>query len=102
MDITNLGSAPVYESCTVTLALYGPDEECLWIQTDAQTDLRTLLPGETLQIGAAIPREELDDDEQYTLTVQINDEMGNPYLPMALADEISDKEYALAVFSVDR
>lgn len=101
-DLMNKGSAPVYENCKVRLQLYSEDEECLWQYDADHLTLTELLPGETVQFSASIPRDLLDDDEKYTITICINDEQDSPYLPMALAEEYAEKEYQLAVFSIEQ
>lgn len=100
-DLTNRGCAPVYENHTVKLMLYSEDEECLWKYAADDVVLTQLLPGETVQIKACIPRELLDDDETYLITVRIDDEQDMPFLPMALAEMYDEKEYKLAVFSIE-
>ena len=102
MDLINKGSAPVYDFCTIKLMLYNENEECLWQHIAEQIDLTKLLPNEIQQIDATIPRDLLDDDEQYTITIHIDDEQDSPYLPMALEEEYAEKEYTLAVFNIDQ
>lgn len=102
VTLTNLGCAPVYDPCTVTLMVYDQEEELMWTQTMADADLRKLLPGTEMTVSAAIPRDGLDDDETYKLCIAIDDESGERFLPMALALEVAPLEYQLAQFSIER
>lgn len=100
--LENSGCAPIYDPCMVRLQLYDNDGECIWSQKIEEINLCKLLPENAMTCDATIPREGLDDDEQYILTICIDDESGEKWIPMALAETYSDLEYVLATFSIAR
>lgn len=102
VQLGNNGCAPIYDPCGLRLQLYDHDGECIWSQRMEDVDLCQLLPGEVMTCDATVAREGLDDDEQYILTICIEDESGEKWIPMALADAYSDLEYTLAAFGVAR
>lgn len=98
--LENKGCAPIYDPCRVKLQLYDNDGECIWSQRMENVDLRQLLPEKMITCNAIIPREGMDDDEQYILTICIENEFGEKWIPMALSEAYSDLEYTLAAFCI--
>lgn len=102
VTLENRGCAPIYEPCMVRLQLYDHDSECIWSQKIADVDLRQLLPESSTDCSASLPREGLDDDEQYILTICIEDASGEKWIPMALSEIYGDMEYTIAAFGTAR
>lgn len=102
VQLENKGCAPIYDPCTVSLQLYDHDGECIWSQRMEDMDLCQLLPDEVMTCTATVSREGLDDDEMYILTICIEDEAGEKWIPMALENTCSDLEYTLATFGIAR
>lgn len=98
--LENKGCAPIYDPCMIKFQLYDNDGECIWSQRMEDVNLCQLLPEETMFCNATIPREGMDDDEQYTLTICIEDDFGEKWIPMALSEAYGDMEYMLAAFSI--
>lgn len=98
--LENKGCAPIYDSCMIKLQLYDNDGECIWSQRMEDENLCQLLPEKMTTCSASIPREGVDDDEQYILTICLEDDFGEKWIPMALSETYSDMEYTLAAFSI--
>lgn len=98
--LENKGCAPIYDPCMIKFQLYDNDGECVWSQKMEDVNPCQLLPENSAMCNAVISREGLDDDEQYILTVCIENEFGEKWIPMALSDIYNDLEYTLATFGI--
>ena len=99
LDWCNDGVAPVYEDARLTLSVRELGGGPVW-STELPLALRTLTDG-TLTVTAELPRDLLDDDTSYELTVFVTAGEEELRLPLALADESPEGWYSVAVFRCD-
>ena len=98
--LENEGIAPIYNDYAFQITLWDDEENVVWVSELGDIQIEQLLPNESQTGTIKINREDLDDDTFYTLTASIVNAKGEPFIPMAMQNEIAANEYIIGQFRI--
>ena len=98
--LENEGIAPIYNDYAFQITLWDDEENVVWVSELGDIQIEQLLPNESQTGTIIINREDLDDDTFYTLTASIVNAKGEPFIPMAMQNEIAANEYIIGQFRI--